>query len=64
MQDVHLGLLVALLPGLAGRKNVAQAKGNSASMVHGILSGLDSAAYSGILIIFFNQRHVTLKHVT
>lgn len=46
MQDVHLGLLVALLPGLAGRRNVAQAKGNSASIVHGILNGLDSAAYS------------------
>lgn len=41
MQDVHLGLLVALLPGLAGQRNVAKAKGNSASVVHGILNGLD-----------------------
>ncbi|KAK2573397.1 Transmembrane and coiled-coil domain-containing protein 3 [Acropora cervicornis] len=41
MQDVHLGLLVALLPGLAGQRNVAKAKGNSAAVVHGILNGLD-----------------------
>ena len=52
MQDVHLGVLVALLPGLAGHRNVAKAKGNSASMVHGILNGLDHTSYSGILIMF------------
>ena len=46
MQDVHLGLLVALLPALAGRKNVASAKANSGA-VHGILSGHDNANDSG-----------------
>ena len=39
MQDVHLGLLVALLPALAGRKNVAPAKA--------ISGGHDSANDSG-----------------
>lgn len=42
MQDVHLGLLVALLPALAGQKNVALAKKNSGA-VHVILSGHDNA---------------------
>ena len=52
MQDVHLGLLVALLPGLAGQRNVAKAKGNSASVVHGILNGLDQRVDTGIPIMF------------
>jgi len=47
MQDVHLGLLVALLPALAGRKNVAPAKTNSGA-VHGLLSGHDNANDSGM----------------
>lgn len=46
MQDVHLGLLVALLPALAGRRGVAQGKGSS-GVVHGFLNGLDSANNSG-----------------
>lgn len=52
MQDVHLGLLVALLPGLAGQRNVAKAKGNRASVVHGILNGLDQRVDTGIPIMF------------
>ena len=46
MQDVHLGLLVALLPALAGRRGVAQGKGSS-GVVHGFLNGLDSGDSSG-----------------
>lgn len=42
MQDVHLGLLVALLPALAGRKSGAPAKANS-GVVHGVLGGHDDA---------------------
>lgn len=42
MQDVHLGLLVALLPALAGRKSAALAKANSGA-VHGVLGGHDDA---------------------
>lgn len=42
MQDVHLGLLVALLPALAGRRGVAPAKANSGA-VHSLLSGHDNA---------------------
>ena len=42
MQDVHLGLLVALLPALAGRKGAAPAKANS-GVVHGMLGGHDNA---------------------
>ena len=49
MQDVHLGLLVALLPALAGQKNVALAKKNSGA-VHVILSGHDNANDSGGLL--------------
>ena len=46
MQDVHLGLLVALLPALAGQKNVALAKKNSGA-VHVILTGHDNADDTG-----------------
>ena len=46
MQDVHLGLLVALLPALAGQKNVALAKKNSGA-VRVILTGHDNANDSG-----------------
>ena len=46
MQDVHLGLLVALLPTLAGQKNVGLAKKNTGA-VHAILSGHDNANDSG-----------------
>ena len=42
MQDVHLGLLVALLPALAGRKSAAPVKANSGA-VHGVLGGHDDA---------------------
>ena len=46
MQDVHLGLLVALLPALAGGRGVTQGKGSS-GVVHGFLNGLDSSDNSG-----------------
>lgn len=46
MQDVHLGLLVALLPALAGRRGVAPAKANSGA-VHSLLGGHDNASNPG-----------------
>lgn len=48
MQDVHLGLLVALLPAIAGRKGVAPSKGNT-GVVHNILNGLENESDSGNL---------------
>lgn len=45
MQDVHLGLLVALLPALAGHRGGAPAKSNN-GVVHGILNGLDNGSGS------------------
>lgn len=48
MQDVHLGLLVALLPALAGQRAAASVKGGS-GVVQGILSGLDNGSASGIV---------------
>ena len=49
MQDVHLGLLVALLPAIAGRKDVAPSKGNT-GVVHNILNGLENESDSGNLV--------------
>ena len=46
MQDVHLGLLVAFLPALAGRTGAAASKANSGA-VHSIISGQDNANDSG-----------------
>ena len=46
MQDVQLGLLVALLPALAGRRGATPPKGNS-GVVHGILNGFDNGNHSG-----------------
>ena len=46
MQDVHLGLLVALLPALAGRRGVAPGRANSGA-VHSFLSGHDNSNSSG-----------------
>lgn len=48
MQDVHLGLLVALLPAIAGQKGVAPSKGNT-GVVHNILNGLEKESDSGNL---------------
>ena len=48
MQDVHLGLLVALLPAIAGQKSVAPSKGNT-GVVHNILNGLERESDSGNL---------------
>ena len=48
MQDVHLGLLVALLPAIAGQKGVAPSKG-STGVVHNILNGLEKESDSGNL---------------
>ena len=48
MQDVHLGLLVALLPAIAGRKGMAPSKGNT-GVVHNILNGLEKESDSGNL---------------
>ena len=48
MQDVHLGLLVALLPALAGQRAAASVKGGS-GVVQGILNGLDNSSASGIV---------------
>lgn len=45
MQDVHLGLLVALLPALSGHRGGAPAKSNN-GVVHGILNGLDNGSGS------------------
>jgi len=45
MQDVQLGLLVALLPALAGRRGATPPKGNS-GVVHGILNGFDNGNHS------------------
>ena len=53
MQDVHLGLLVALLPAIAGQKGVAPSKGNT-GVVHNILNGLEKESDSGNLG-FFNS---------
>jgi len=61
MQDVHLGLLVALLPALAGRKNVAPAKVNSGA-VYGILSGHDNANDSGTKYVTCCLLHVQLQN--
>lgn len=61
MQDVHLGLLVALLPALAGRKNVAPAKVNSGA-VHGILSGHDNANDSGTKYVTCCLLHAQLQN--
>lgn len=41
MQDVHLGLLVALLPALAGHGKSANTKASTIA-VHNIISGHDS----------------------
>ncbi|XP_073255813.1 transmembrane and coiled-coil domain-containing protein 3-like [Porites lutea] len=49
MQDVHLGLLVALLPAIAGRKGVAPSKGNT-GVVHNILNGLENESDSAEFI--------------
>ena len=51
MQDVHLGLLVALLPALAGRTGVAQGKGSS-GVVQGILNGLNSGDNTGNFFVY------------
>lgn len=48
MQDVHLGLLVALLPALAGQKGMAPSRSN-AGVVHNILNGLEKENDSGNL---------------
>ena len=53
MQDVHLGLLVALLPAIAGQKGMAPSKGNT-GVVHNILNGLEKESDSGNLV-FFNS---------
>ena len=47
MQDVHLGLLVALLPALAGQTSSGQGKTNS-GMMFGILQTFDRANNTGI----------------
>ena len=46
MQDVHLGLLVALLPALAGHNGATSARANTGA-VHNIISGHDNANNSG-----------------
>ena len=55
MQDVHLGLLVALLPALAGHRGGAPAKSNN-GVVHGILNGLDNGSGSGNLCLSTKHR--------
>ncbi|XP_048588748.1 transmembrane and coiled-coil domain-containing protein 3 [Nematostella vectensis] len=48
MQDVHLGLLVAILPALAGRKGSSPVKPNHGIM-HNILHGKDHSNVTGVL---------------
>ena len=55
MQDVHLGLLVALLPALAGHGKSANTKA-STSAVHNIISGHDSGNSGKISDLFCSWR--------
>ena len=68
MQDVHLGLLVALLPALAGRKGAASAKANGGA-VHSMLSGHDNANTSNpgtkyLSYSYYNRAYFMTEKIT
>ena len=52
MQDVHLGLLVALLPALAGHGKSPNAKASTGA-VHNIISGRDHGNSGKIIRLVF-----------